>query len=90
MFTIMLDKERHAKVTNKALKIYKEKTGKDILDFREGQNVSLEDVETLLWACLLKEDPELTLTQVQNEVELYQLREFITYFTEGKQAANPI
>jgi hypothetical protein len=89
MFTVTLDKERHAKVTRKALETFKEKTGKDILNFKEGQNFDLSDVEMLLWICLLKEDPALTLEQVQNEVELQQLKKFIDYFLEGMQSGNP-
>ncbi len=85
MFTIKLDKERHARVTRKALDLFKEKTGKDL--FKEDQVLDLADVETLLWLCLLKEDPSLTLEQVQDEVELHQLKQFTNYILEG--SANP-
>jgi len=85
MFTIKLDKERHARVTRKALDLFKETTGKDL--FKEDQVLDLADVETLLWLCLLKEDPSLTLEQVQDEVELHQLKQFTNYILEG--SANP-
>jgi hypothetical protein len=89
MFIVKLDKERHAKVTRKALNALKEKTGKDIFNLPDGQALELEDIETLLWLCLLNEDPTITLELVQDEVELYQLKQFIGYITEGKQTANP-
>lgn len=89
MFIVKLDKERHAKVTRKALSMFQEKTGKDILNLKEGAALDLGDVETLLWLCLLKEDPSLTLEQVQDEVELHQLKQFTNYILEGKQSANP-
>ena len=85
MFVINLDKERHAKVTNKALKLFKEKSGKDLL--KAGCAMDMEDCEVLLWACLLKEDPNLTLEQVQDEVELFQIRQFTSYIIEG--SVNP-
>ena len=89
MFIVKLDKERHAKVTRKALSMFQEKTGKDILNLKEGEALDLADVEKLLWLCLLKEDPALTLEQVQDEVELHQLKQFTNYILEGKQSANP-
>ena len=89
MFIVKLDKERHAKVTRKALSRFQEKTGKDILNLKEGQALDLADVETLLWLCLLKEESTLTLEQVQDEVELHQLKQFTNYILEGKQSANP-
>jgi len=87
MFTIKLDKERHARVTVRALTQFKEKTGKDLFNLKEEQALDLADVETLLWLCLLKEDPSLTLEQVQDEVELHQLKQFTHYILEG--SANP-
>jgi len=87
MFTIKIDKERHARVTRRALDLFKEKTGKDLFNLSEGQALDLSDVETLLWLCLLKEDPSLTLEQVQDEVELHQLKQFTNYILEG--SANP-
>ena len=89
MFIVKLDKERHAKVTRKALSMFQEKTGKDILNLKEREALDLTDVETLLWLCLLREDPALTLEQVQDEVELHQLKQFTNYILEGKQSANP-
>ena len=87
MFTIKLDKERHARVTVNALNQFKDKTGKDLFNLKEEQALDLADVETLLWLCLLKEDPALTLEQVQDEVELHQLKQFTHYILEG--SANP-
>jgi len=83
MFVVKLDKERHAKVTRKAFVLFKTKTGKDLEKPEEGQDIGLEDLETLLWASLVKEDPSLTLEQVQDEVEFYQLKQFSKYLQEG-------
>ncbi|MCK9569548.1 hypothetical protein M0R72_11465 [Candidatus Pacearchaeota archaeon] len=82
MFKIDLDRERHAKFTLKALKKAGESAGKNYASLKE--DLSLEDVEIILWACLLKEDPDLKLELVQNEVEMGQLRSFIDYMS-----ANP-
>jgi len=89
MFTVVLDKERHAKVTTKALGLFKEKTGIDILHLKDGEQIDLAVIEKLLWVCLLYEDAGLTLETVQDNAELYQLRQFITYFQEGKLPENP-
>ena len=89
MFIVNLDKERHAKVTRKALNALKERTGKDVFNLPDGQALELEDIETLLWLCLLKEDPAITLELVQDEVEFHQLKQFTSYIQEGKQTANP-
>lgn len=88
MFTVVLDKERHAKVNTKALRLFREKTGMDVMSPKAGEQVDLEVVEKLLWVSLLHEDPALTLETVQDNVEFFQLKQFLAYFAEGKLPGN--
>ena len=65
---IMLDKERHLLLTFRGMISFQQVTGKDLRDGKVisdmAKGASLEDMEALLWACLLHEDRELTLEDV--------------------------
>lgn len=89
--TIMLDRERTLRLTMRGLFAFKKATGKDLIKGIGKEEFTAEDSMALLWACLIHEDRELTLEQVENIVDLSNLsvvQNAITeYMTEiGKQA----
>jgi hypothetical protein len=76
MITLSLDKERHAKCNAAAEKLFKEKTGKALL--RGKDEYSWDDINVLIWSCLVWEDASLTVEQVADMVEFIQMRQFVT------------
>jgi len=71
--TIILDKERHLKLTLGAMLAFEEVTGKDLRDKEAIESLltktTLKEVRALLWACLRHEDQTLTLERVGDIVE---------------------
>ena len=65
---IMLDKERHLLLTFRGMMAFKKATGKDLRDDKVikvlAKGAEIEDMEALLWACLLHEDRDLKLEDV--------------------------
>jgi hypothetical protein len=61
---IELDKLRHLRMDFNALAKVEEVTGKSFLNGVSWQNMTVRDYRALLWACLIHEDPELTLEDV--------------------------
>ena len=60
---ITLDKPRHLRVDFNALIEFKHKTGKALSSI-QAKDMDEEYMCILVWACLLHEDPELTLKDV--------------------------
>ena len=62
---IVLDKERHLKLTLLGMKKFKDVTGIDLLKGgKDLKDMSEDDVTAFIWACLLPEDRKLTLEDV--------------------------
>lgn len=61
---IELDRPRHLLLDFNALALIEEKTGKNTLDGATWSNMTASTMRVFLWACLLHEDPSLTLEQV--------------------------
>ena len=59
--TLQLDKERHAKLTLGGMKAFQQKTGKSLLKGFNVAELDEGDIIALVWACLIWEDPTLTL-----------------------------
>ena len=70
LVTIVLDKERHMRLTLKGMLLYEKHTGKNLLKGFKPEDFTLEESSVLLWACLVHEDPELTLDAVQEMVDI--------------------
>lgn len=66
---IQLDKPRHLKLSLNAMIKFQEETGKSLKDGTL-EDVTLEDLRALLWACLLHEDKTLTLDEVGEMVDM--------------------
>ena len=92
---IILDKERHLKLTLGAMVKFKQVTGKDLL--KGFDTLGSEEVQALLWACLVHEDKTLTLDQVGDMVSLSNIpaiaeaiaRAWSTAIPEAGQTGNP-
>ena len=63
--TVVLDKERHLKVTLGGMKEFRKATGIDLLKgAKELTEFTDEQIIAFIWACLLPEDRKLTLEDV--------------------------
>lgn len=64
--------EKTLKITFGALRAFEQKTGKNII--KGGFSLeTVEDLATLLWACLLRYDPKLTLEEIMDEYGIDEL-----------------
>lgn len=73
MVTVILDKERHLRLTMRGMLAFEEKTGINIFKGFDFSNISLKDFTALLWACLLHEDKELKFDDFTDLVDLSNL-----------------
>jgi hypothetical protein len=69
LVTIKLDKERHLRLTLKGMIEFEKTTGKNLLKGFNVNNFTLEDSGTLVWACLIHEDKELTIDDVLSMID---------------------
>jgi hypothetical protein len=74
---IELDKVRHLRMDFNALAQAEEVTGKSFLNGIAWQGMTVKDYRALIWACLLHEDPELTLEAVGSMVHVGNV-EYVT------------
>lgn len=88
IITIMLDRERHLKLSFGAMRDYDKVTGKHILN-GEYDEKSPGDILTLLWAMLSQEDEMLTLKQVDNLLDLRRMKEFCNAINKAILLAMP-
>ena len=90
---IVLDKERHLRLTLNALVDFQSATGKDLRDPQViealSANMGFADMRALLWACLRWEDRELTLDRVGDLVDLTNLQEVTARMVEAWTVALP-
>ena len=73
LVTITLDKERHLRLALKGMLEFEKATG---LNFRKGfklEDLDLNEIATMLWACLIHEDKELTYDDVLCMVDFSNL-----------------
>ena len=73
LVTVKLDKERHMRLSLKGMIEYGKHTNQNLLKGFNFKDMSLEEVGTLLWACLIHEDKELTLDDVLCLVDIGNL-----------------
>lgn len=58
---VHLDKKRRMALDLNAMVAFEEATGKQVQEL--GAGMSMSDMRVLLWACLLTDDPDVTLEQ---------------------------
>ncbi len=85
---ITLDKERTIRFDLNAMCSYEEVTGKNI--FANALNsLSAQEVRAMLWACLISEDPDLTLEYVGSLVDLENMAQVAEKLNEAFTIAMP-
>ena len=75
MVTITLDKERKLKLTMRGMLTFEEKTGKNLFAGFNVDKMTFKEITTLLWACLIHEDKELTYDNFVDMVDMSRVRE---------------
>ena len=88
---IVLDKERHFRLTMNSLIKFQEVTGKDLVTGSDTTklNLNLADLRALMWACLIHEDKGLTLEQVGDMIDLQDIDRVSQALAEALQASLP-
>ncbi len=82
LVTIQLDKERHMRLSLKGMIEYGKLTGQNLLEGFNFKNMSLVEIGSLLWACLLHEDKELELDDVLCMVDAGDLDKVMDALTD--------
>ena len=87
MTTIKLDKERKLCFDLNAMAEFEEVTGKSI--FQTLEQMTAKDLRALLWACLIDEDPTLTIKDVGRMVTPDKIEEINKSISEAVKQAMP-
>ena len=85
--TIVLDKERHMRLTLRGMKAYKKLTGQELTDMK------LKDAETIIpvcWALLVWEDAELTIEAATEMMEIVSIQKLMKAINECVAADAPL
>ena len=82
MVKITLDKERTLKLTMRGMLAFEEKTNINLFKGMDIANMSLKELSTLLWVCLIHEDKELRFDDFTDLVDLTNIVELTTKVTE--------
>ena len=90
---IELDRTRHLTLTFGAAKRFRDVTGKSVGNIDQ---LDTEDISTLIWVCLLKDDPTLTLEAVDEMLEIPNTQYYVeclgamfTVFSPKTEDADP-
>lgn len=86
---IDLDKTRTLKMDFAAIAYAEAETGKNFLVSMTWMTLNARDKTTLLWACLLHEDPSLTLEQVRGMVNFTNHAYVTEKIIEARDGALP-
>lgn len=87
MVKIELDKPRTMRLTLRAMARFEEETGKPI--FKAMNDLHGKELMVLLWACLLHEDPDLTIEQVGDMVDAPQVEYVVEKIAEVWGVSTP-
>jgi hypothetical protein len=83
MVLIKLDKERSLLRTLKGMRLFEEKTGKSMLKGAQFDDLTMDDVYTLLWSLLIHEDKNLSLEKMEDLTEHVDAVEIIQKIGEA-------
>ena len=84
---IVLDKERHLRMTLNAMIQFEELTGKEFTKLKLSE-MTIKDMRILLWLCLLWEDPALTEEEVGAMIGLDNMAAVLFQFLIGSLEAS--
>jgi hypothetical protein len=68
--TITLDKERHLRLSFRGMIEFEKLSGKSLLKGFNPDDMSMEDISTLVWASLIHEDKSLTLDALLDMIDM--------------------
>lgn len=92
---IQLDKKRYLILDMNAMAEYEEVTGTSF--FQLGDDFSAKKMRALLWACLIDDDPTLTLTAVGKMINATNIKEIenalssaTNKFTDSESTDKPV
>lgn len=87
---INLDKPRVLRLDLNAMVIYEELTGRSLFDGSfSGANLSAKDMRSMLFACLLHDDPTLTLEVVGSLISVDNMTDVASKLNETFEVAIP-
>jgi hypothetical protein len=87
--TVVLDKARHLFVDLNALDRAEQITGKNLLDPRTWPGLNAGDRRALIWACLLRHDPDLKIEYIGAYLHPGNIREVMDKVTEAVLLSMP-
>ncbi len=87
--TITLDRERVLCYDLNAMCEFERVTGRDVFVDGAYSSTSAADMRVMLWACLLKDDPAITLEQVGALISIDNMVEIAFKLNEVFEAATP-
>jgi len=88
--TINLDKPRILRLDLNAMCEFEQVIGRSLFDGSfSGAGMSAIDMRAMLWACLLGDDPELTLEQVGSLISIDNMTEVASKLNEAFEVAVP-
>ena len=87
---IQLDRPRTLLFTLTSLVRLEETLGQNVLedDFWKNLKMTLKEVRVLVWSALLHEDPELTLEEAGNLVEIHRMGEVVEALSLAYEKSN--
>ena len=87
---IMLDRERTLRLDLNSMCKYERATRKNLFDGSlSGTSMSASNMRAMLWACLLDDDPTLTLKQVGSLISADNMTEVASRLNEAFEVAVP-
>ena len=87
---VNLDRPRALLLDLNAMCKFEKVAGRSLFDGSAlGSNMSASDIRVLLWACLLRDDPTLTLEQVGSLISVNNMAEVASKLNESFEAAIP-
>ena len=76
-------KERTLRVDFNALALIEERTGKSVMNLQDFKTMKSTDIRSIVWACLVHEEPALTETEVGKMLTMATLPKVLSAFTEA-------
>jgi hypothetical protein len=89
LIPIELDKPRNLLIDFNTLALIEEHTGKNALSQDLWENLSAGSMRVFLWACLVHEDPELTVEAVGTFIHIGNMAEISQKINEAFTKAMP-
>lgn len=87
--TVILDKERHMRLTLLGMLAFEKQTGKSLAQGFKLSELSMADNAAMIWACLLDEDENLTYDDVLRMIDISNIMEAMTAVRDCINADNP-